>query len=84
MRYSSFVALIWFYAASRSAAECSTMETTLGTLGDVVSMLTQKNAELAKLLPTCTFLLNSENCDDLTQKLEVEDRIDVLPQFSGG
>ena len=46
--------------------------------------LTKLNTKMAKLLPTCTYLLNGIACEDLNQNISESDEIDVLPQFAGG
>lgn len=78
------VAKVNFYAAARAAAGAATLEIHAESLGALILALSSQNAELAKLLPTCSYLLNSEACTELTQELRPEDNLDVLPQFAGG
>ena len=76
--------LVSFYAAARAASGCSSMECQPSTLGELITNLSDLNSNLRDLLPTCSFLLNSVACDEFDVKLESTDRMDVLPQFSGG
>ena len=78
------MAKVNFYAAARAAAGAPTLDIHADTLGALILALSSQNAELAKLLPTCSYLLNSEACAELTQELRPEDNLDVLPQFAGG
>ena len=78
------MAKVNFYAAARAAAGAATLEIHAESLGALILALSSQNAELAKLLPTCSYLLNSEACTELTQILRPEDNLDVLPQFAGG
>ena len=78
------MAKVNFYAAARAAAGAATLEIHAESLDALILALSSQNAELAKLLPTCSYLLNSEACTELTQVLRPEDNLDVLPQFAGG
>jgi sulfur-carrier protein len=78
------MAKVNLYAAARAAAGAELLEIEASTLGILIEKLTSKNSELAKLLPTCSYLLNGESCEDLNRVLAEGDNIDVLPQFAGG
>ena len=78
------MARVNLYAAARAAAGAELLEIEASTLGILIEKLTSKNSELAKLLPTCSYLLNGESCEDLNRVLAEGDNIDVLPQFAGG
>jgi molybdopterin converting factor small subunit len=78
------VARVNLYAAARAAAGAELLEIGAGTLGSLVDELASRNSELAKLLPTCSYLLNGESCEDLSRALAEGDNVDVLPQFAGG
>ena len=78
------MAKVNFYAAAKAAAGLATLDIPANTLGSLIDELSALNPELAKLLPTCSYLLNSESCEDLGQLLAEGDSIDVLPQFAGG
>lgn len=82
--YSSDVSRVNFYAAARSAYGKRDENISVSTLGELAQQLSGFNTELANLLPTCTFLVNGEACDDLNRKLLETDHVDVLPQFAGG
>jgi molybdopterin converting factor small subunit len=78
------MAKVNLYAAARAAAGAELLEIEASTLGILIEKLTSMNSELAKLLPTCSYLLNGESCEDLNRVLAEGDNIDVLPQFAGG
>ena len=78
------MAQVNLYAAARAAIGQSRIELTAASLGELLAALGAKNVKLAKLLPTCTYLLNGIACEDLNQKISESDEIDVLPQFAGG
>lgn len=78
------MARVNLYAAAKAAAGTEILEIGAGSLGKLVDELASKNAELSKLLPTCSYLLNGESCQDLGQVLIEGDTVDVLPQFAGG
>ncbi|MGI9225980.1 MAG: MoaD/ThiS family protein [Candidatus Nanopelagicaceae bacterium] len=72
------------YAAARAAAGAPTLKIPAGTLGALIADLAGRSPELAKLLPTCSYLLNGEACESMEQPLIEGDNVDVLPQFAGG
>ena len=78
------MAQINFYAAARAAAGTTRLSLSANDLGALVAELTKLDKKMAKLLPTCTYLLNGIACEDLNQKISESDEIDVLPQFAGG
>lgn len=78
------MALVNFYAAAKAAAGASTLKIPAGNLGALIQALSEKSPELAKLLPTCSYLLNGESCEAMDQPLIEGDNVDVLPQFAGG
>ena len=78
------MALVNFYAAAKAASGCATLKIEAGSLGALIDELSGRSPELAKLLPTCSYLLNGEACEELGQILIEGDNIDVLPQFAGG
>ena len=78
------MALVNFYAAAKAASGSATLKIQAGSLGALIEELTGRTPELAKLLPTCSYLLNGESCIELTQALSASDNLDVLPQFAGG
>ena len=78
------MAKVNFYAAARAAAGVPNLEIPANNLGALISELSSQSPALAKLLPTCSYLLNGEACIELTQTLGASDNLDVLPQFAGG
>ena len=73
-----------FFAAARSAVGTNESNFKVTSLGDLISELLVTNPALSMILPTCTFLVNSQSCIDFEMKLADGDQVDVLPQFSGG
>ena len=78
------MALVNFYAAARQAAGSSSLKIPAGTLGALSAQLSAMNGELAKLIPTCSFLINGLASKSNEQILVEGDVVDVLPQFAGG
>lgn len=78
------MALINFYAAARAAAGAPSLKIPAGSMEALIDQLAASSPELAKLLPTCSYLLNGESCENLNQLLVEGDQVDVLPQFAGG
>jgi len=84
MRYSLNMISVHFYAAARSAAGANMLEMNASTIDELRLILSGINSDFAKVLPTCTFLIDGETCRDASKLIENGARIDVLPQFSGG
>lgn len=78
------MAIVNFYAAAKAAAGTATLKVPAGSMGALIEELAGRTPELAKLLPTCSYLLNGVACEDKEQILIEGDAIDVLPQFAGG
>lgn len=78
------MAQVNLYAAAREVLGQSQIQLSAANLGELVTTLSATDAKLAKLLPTCTYLLNGIACEDLNRQLLEGDQIDVLPQFAGG
>jgi molybdopterin converting factor small subunit len=78
------MATVNFYAAARAAAGTTRLTLNVNDVGALMAELTKLNTKMAKLLPTCTYLLNGIACEDLNQNISESDEIDVLPQFAGG
>ena len=78
------MAQVNLYAAARAALGQSQIQLSAANLGELVTAHSATDAKLAKLLPTCTYLLNGIACADLNRQLLEGDQIDVLPQFAGG
>jgi molybdopterin converting factor small subunit len=78
------MAKVNFYAAAKAAAGRTYEEIPAQSLGALIAELASRSSELAKLIPTCSYLLNGESCEDLSRVLTEGDNVDVLPQFAGG
>ena len=71
------------YAAAKAAAGSASLSI---EAADLAALITKLNSvgELAKLLPTCSYLINGIAPSDQSQALDKSDVVDVLPQFAGG
>ncbi len=71
------------YAAAKAAAGSASLSI---EATDLAALITKLNSigDLAKLLPTCSYLINGIAPSDQKQALEKSDVVDVLPQFAGG
>jgi molybdopterin converting factor small subunit len=78
------MAKVNFYAAAKAASGRTSEEIPAQSLGALINELTSRSSEMAKLIPTCSYLLNGESCEDLSRVLTEGDNVDVLPQFAGG
>lgn len=78
------VAIVNFYAAARQAAGGQSQQLAAPNLGSLLDQLVATNSQMAKLIPTCSFLVNGTACEDKSKLLSDQDIVDVLPQFAGG
>ena len=76
-----------FFAAARAAAgnEVETIRIQPGTtIAELVDQLSDRDAELAKVLMRCSFLCDGVAVRDANVALDNAQTIDVLPPFAGG
>jgi len=78
------MAQVNFYAAARQAAGSPALLISAGSLGELLQQLSGMNPELAKLIPTCSYLINGTSHNDKNAPLNENDAVDILPQFAGG
>ena len=71
------------YAAAKAAAGCASHSIDAADLSELITKL-NSIGDLAKLLPTCSYLINGIAPANQNQALEKSDVVDVLPQFAGG
>ena len=71
------------YAAAKAAAGSASLSIEAADLSEVIAKL-NSIGDLAKLLLTCSYLINGIAPADQSQALEKSDIVDVLPQFAGG
>lgn len=76
--------MVNFYAAARSAIGNDQLQVEASTLQELILILNNQNDLMRKILPCCSYLLNSQVCHEKTQILMEADQIDVLPKFAGG
>jgi molybdopterin converting factor small subunit len=75
-----------FYAGAAEAAgvdQARVAQNEPGTLADLVSTLGRDNPVLARVLTTCSFLLDGRRAP-LATPLPQTCTVDVLPPFAGG
>lgn len=84
MRYCHDMQEVALYAAARHAFGASYAQYDAANLGELIELISSKNEAIAKLLPTCSFLVNSVAQTERKVLLHPGDQIDVLPQFAGG
>lgn len=76
-----------FFAAARAAAGVDESAVTLqpeSTMACVVSELSCRSDELARVLQRCSYLCDGVAVRDLGMKLHSGQIVDVLPPFAGG
>jgi len=76
-----------FFAAARAAAgnEVETIRLRPGTtVAGLVDQLSERDANLAKVLKRCSFLCDGVAVRDSDAALENAQTVDVLPPFAGG
>lgn len=77
-----------YFAAARAAAGLSTENVDISdgaTVGDALDALAARHGEaLGKVLPACSFLLDSVAVRDRATPLPSTAELDVLPPFAGG
>ena len=77
-----------YFAAARAAAGVHSEDIDIGdgaTVGDALEAITARHGEpLGKVLPACSFLLDSVTVRDHETLLPPIAELDVLPPFAGG
>ncbi|MBB3039373.1 MoaD/ThiS family protein [Hoyosella altamirensis] len=76
----------YFAAASRAAGtpeETCTIEPG-STLAQLIASLSDRNAELARVLGKCQFLIDETAVTDTSIEITEGNTVDVLPPFAGG
>ena len=73
-----------FFAAARAAAKVDQIEVPVGTLREILLNFSTLNADLERVIPQCSFLVDSVICHDLDKAINAGSEIHVLPKFAGG
>ncbi len=77
-----------YFAAARAAAGVPSERVDIGegaTVGDALDAIAARHGEpLGKVLPACSFLLDSVAVRDRATPLPPTAELDVLPPFAGG
>ena len=75
---------IRFFAAARAAAGTSALLVQPAKLSEILQQITSTNADLMRIIPQCSFLVNALAVHDLEIEVNAGSVIDVLPRFAGG
>jgi sulfur-carrier protein len=82
------VVTVRYFAAARAAAGMDSESVDVGdgaTVGDALDMIAARHGEsLSKVLPACSFLLDSVAVRDHATPVPHTAELDVLPPFAGG
>jgi molybdopterin converting factor small subunit len=82
------VVTVRYFAAARAAAGLLSENVEVGhgaTVGDALEVIANRHGEaLGKVLPACSFLLDSVAVRDRATLLPPAAQLDVLPPFAGG
>lgn len=76
-----------YFAAAAAAAGVDTETLDLAkdsTVATLVDQLSGRDAELARILKRCSYLLDGVAVRDMDKPLSTSETIDVLPPFAGG
>lgn len=76
-----------YFAAAAAAAGVDTETLDLAkdsTVATLVDQLSGRDAELARVLKRCSYLLDGVAVRDMDKQLSTSETIDVLPPFAGG
>lgn len=74
------------FAAAKAAAGVAELDVAPGTIGSISDGLIATHAQLALILPACSFLINGMQSSQPAGLAVVESGsvLDVLPPFAGG
>ncbi|OBB61947.1 molybdopterin synthase sulfur carrier subunit [Mycobacterium sp. 852013-51886_SCH5428379] len=76
-----------FFAAARAAADAESIDLELApdtTVAQVVSELSGRSTDLARVLARCSYLCDGVAVRDQAMTLQNAQTLDVLPPFAGG
>jgi molybdopterin converting factor small subunit len=77
--------LVRYFAAARAAAGVTEEKVTAATVAELVATLGERHgARLARVLVSCTFLVDGLARRDRSAALASDAVVDVLPPFAGG
>ena len=72
------------FAAARAAAMTDRLDVPSGSLTEILANCSMLNGDLARVIPQCSFLVNTVICHDFKAVIAPGSEIDVLPKFAGG
>jgi molybdopterin synthase sulfur carrier subunit len=73
------------YAAARHAAKQSSLSVEAGTLAELKAGLIEQVPDLTLVIPQCSFIVDGHSFGkDGDCEVNADQRIDVMPPFSGG
>ncbi len=73
-----------FFAAARAAAHTDRLEVPSGTLREILANFSSTSTDLGRIIPQCSFLVDSVICHDFDKTIAPGSEIHVLPKFAGG
>ena len=79
------MANVRYFAGAAEAAGVEAEQLEVATVGELIAQMgATRGAELARVLPRCSLLVNGVRTDDPAAPLAPADAVDVLPPFAGG
>lgn len=73
-----------FFAAAKSITKVDQVEIEAITVNQVLEKCVSRFPGLQNAFPKCSYLLNSQACQNLDTEVRPGDVLDVLPPFAGG
>ena len=72
------------FAAARAAAKTDEIMVAPGRIDEILRLCASENAELQRVLPQCSVLIDGVACHDHQVLVRSGSQVDVLPRFAGG
>jgi molybdopterin synthase sulfur carrier subunit len=72
------------FAAARAAAKKDEIMVSTGSIAEILTYCSAGNAELQRVLPQCTVLIDGVASQDHQVQVKSGSQMDVLPRFAGG
>jgi len=75
---------VHLFAAARAAAGVSSITVDSMTVAEILNHCANLNANLSRIIPQCSVLLDSVICHDYNLFVNSGQQLDLLPKFAGG
>jgi len=72
------------FAAARAAAHTDELQVPPGSIAEIMAFCAMDNAELQRILPQCTILIDGIASHDQQLLVAAGSNLEVLPKFAGG